>query len=157
MGLSLQDFKEFAVYPTLHLLAPHAPYTEDSLDLVVETVFHESDGLRYLAQVGGGPGRGLGQCEPPTFEWLIKGVLPKRPALWAKFGAISPNWPSIGFDELTWNLRLAVALVRVRYLPDPQAIPGTLEERAKYWGRVYQTTNDPVKIQAYIDHARRMK
>jgi hypothetical protein len=158
MGLDLDDFHFYVLDPTLKWLHPEVPYTANGYHITRETLWHESDGLTYIAQVGGGPARGLGQCERHTFDWLTKDYLPnQKPALWAKFGAISPNWPSIGFDELTWNLRLAVALVRVRYLPDPEPIPSTIVKRAAYWGRVYQTTNDPVKIQAYIDHARRMK
>jgi hypothetical protein len=158
MGLDLRQFIDEVLRPTLMALEPELPHTMGGFSITIETVWHESDGLKYIAQLNDGPAKGLGQCEYPTFNWLTREYLPIfKPALWSKFGAISPNWPAIGFDELTWNLRLAVALVRCRYLPDPSPIPSTLEERAVYYSRVYQTSNDPVKTQQYINNARRMK
>lgn len=166
MGLDRKQFEDYVLGPTMRELfvsfirAEYATLETIRAEyaITLETIWHESDGLTYIAQVGGGPGLGLGQCEPPTFEWLTRDYLPsKQPALWSKFGGISPHWPSIPFEELAWNLRLAVALVRCRYLAAPGAIPITLEGRAAYWGQYYQTTNDPVKIQQYIDHAKGMK
>lgn len=155
MGLDLLQFKTYVLYPTMVAMGEK---NANAICLVMETIWHESDGLRYLAQVGNGPARGLGQCEPPTFDWLVGDYLPKhQPALWGAFGAISPHWPSIPFEELAWNLRLATALVRVRYLAAPGTIPTTLEGRAAYWGKYYQTDSDPAKIQLYIQHAKGMK
>jgi len=157
MGLSLPEFNRYVLIPTLDLLEPDVQHTPNAQAIVRETIWHESGGLVHIVQLGGGPGRGLGQIEPPTFEWLTKDFLPnKRPAIWQKFGAISAQWPSIPFDEVMWNLRLAVALVRCRYLPDSHGVPSTIEGRAAYWSRVYQTTNDPAKMAQYVEAARRL-
>lgn len=157
MGLNLDDFRRI-VNPALMALTPELPYSYEAFRLTLETIWHESGGLTYLFQRGNGPARGLGQCEKPTFDWLTRDYLPnQKPAIWRRFEDISPTWPYIVFEELTWNLRLSVALCRVRYLPDPDPIPSTIEGRGAYWGRVYQTTNDPEKIRQYIESARGIK
>lgn len=154
MGLDITDFRR-VVISTLAFLSPELPYTDSGMRITLETCFHESDGLRYLHQMNNGPARGIGQCERPTFEWLTGDYIPvHQPSLCAK---LKSKWPNALFDDLAGNLSLSVALVRCRYLPDPEPIPSTIEGRAAYWGRVYQTTNDPVKIQAYINNARRIK
>ena len=158
MGLDKHQFREHVLEWVLgKVLHPELPYEENAVALTFETLFHESDGLVCRRQRGGGPGRGLGQCEPPTFEWLTREYLPKqRPAIWGKFAALSPNWPAIQLKELDYNDALAVALCRCRYLPDPHVVPASVESRAAYWGRVYQTDSDPEKMRDYLEHARQL-
>jgi len=158
MGLYFPQFDKLVLMPTLTKLSPEIPDSAVGRLLVAETLWHESDGLYNLAQVPwNGPGTGLCMYEEPTFMWITRAwLLEKKPALWQKFETIAVSWPEIAFEEVIWNLQLAVALCRVRYFVVKDPLPSLddgIQARARYWGEHYQTQNDPWKISQYIKHA----
>jgi len=159
LGLYAPQFNKLIVLPTLSEIDPEIKYTGVAQRLVLETIFHESNGLTYLAQLPfNGPACGIAQIEEPTFDWLVHQVLPRNPKLSLKFTKISPNYPNIPFKELVWNLKLCVALCRLRYFVVPAMLPeDTIEDRAAYWSKYYQTSNDSAKTKLFIQHSNQLE
>jgi len=107
------------------------------------TVLKES-GLKFLKQIGGGPGLGLGQIEPATTKdvWFRYLARPDKLELRYKVSQfISPS-PDI-LEQVAGNMYLSVAIIRVKYFMQSEALPGEfdVEGMADYWGRYYQTDN----------------
>ncbi len=145
MGLNWHQFERLILRPTLADAQSVIPSSEVAVKLVGETIWHESGGLTYLAQVPhDGPALGLCQMEGPTFGWLMKKILNNSnltPEL-TRYG--------IAFKDLL-DPRFAVIMCRYRYWVVPEALPeGSLRARANYWGQYYQTTQNQDKIAQYI-------
>lgn len=151
MGIHVRQFVDLILDPALKEFEPEIQYNNSAKLLTLETIWHESDGLIYLAQYPhNGPALGVCQMEKPTFDWLVSGFIPNS-LLKHKFSYIFNN-PS--FKDLSWNLKLCVIMCRIRYYVVPQSLPSdNTNDRAKYWGRYYQTTNNPDKIAQYIARA----
>lgn len=149
MGIHPGQFREFVVRPVLKHLDPEIPYSEVAEELLMLTVAHESDMGTYLRQYPQGPARSVYQIERATFAWLVDYLsAPSQAKLRAKFSACNSNM-GLYFDELAWNLALATAYARLRYWVAPDPLPidkKDVKALATYWGKHYQTTNDPVKI-----------
>lgn len=156
MGINYSQFHNLVLRPTLEHLSPEIPYTKVAELLVAETIWHESGGLVHLRQWPQGPARGLCQMEEPTFKWLTDWLLKRKPMLNGKIIALVSKSP-YGFEEITWNLRFAVAMCRVRYLIVPEALPaieGGIEERASYWFRYYNASGVGERKAKYIYDAK---
>ena len=112
-------------------------YSKDAADLVFETGRTES---RYIAleQMGGGPALGFFQCEPATMHDCIDNYIKYRPEL-------EKSLMSLGFSSedaefsLKTNIAVQVFFCRIKYRRDKDPIPKTIQERAKYWKRIYNT------------------
>lgn len=152
--LDVNQFTRLIVLPILGFLSPDIPMTPVATRLVLETIFHESDRLTYIAQKpNDNPAHGLLQMERPTFNWLIDDFLPKQ-KFWPKFNKLSPNWPNIQFNELDGNLFLCVAMCRIRYYAVPKPLPeNTLIERANYWYTYYNGSGVPQRKAQYITNS----
>lgn len=147
MGLNFKQFHNLVLVPTLRPLNVEVPYTDKARVLVMETLWHESGGLRYLAQwPNNGPGVGLCMYERPTWDWIS-----------TKYERVLRDL--FGYQEfggLALNLGLCVAMCRLRYAVVSEPIPELsqgVQARGSYWGKYYQTTNDPAKNQLYVAHA----
>lgn len=142
-GLNARHLLELAVRPALQALGPQYS-TEAAERLVMGTAAKESGGLVWLRQLGGGPALGLWQMEPFTFRYLRDtflsgdgdGKAQLRRAVAAFSAARSPD-PT----ELCWNLRLAAAYCRIKYLSVAEPLPpaGDVAAMARYWKRYYNT------------------
>jgi len=153
MGLDHNQFRDLILVPTLKALEPEVKYSDKADIITDETIWHESAGLTCIAQklnAGSyGAGRGIGMTERPTYNWL-----------WGRYAKILIEKEIAikgTFEELHGNWELAVAMCRLRYFVRPEPLPAIsegVEARAAYWGRFYQTSNDPKKIALYIQHAR---
>ena len=155
MGLDPKQFEKYVLKPTLEYLHPEVPYTENGHAITFETIWHESDGLTYIRQQNDGPAMGLGQMERLTWDDMMRRYIPTKSNLWSKVYSLSTrSGPT--FEELAWNLRLSVALTRIRYLPDPHPIPAGLVARAAMWFRVYNASGVPERQRQYIDHPTRL-
>lgn len=132
MGINPTHLRVSVVRPTLESLGL---WSVEAEALVMETLAVESAMGAHLLQLSGGPALGIAQVEPATFKWLLKFVR-KHPTLYLKFKLLF-GWPAAG--DMIWNLRLAVAMCRLRYLPDGQRIPSSRAGRAQYWKRIYNT------------------
>lgn len=158
-GLDPRQFDRHVIKPTLAGLDPAIPDTDTAYRLVWETIWHESNGLRAIAQYGGGPGLGVAQIEPPTFAWLNEWL--DRPQNARFRNAIQHTTGRVwfGFSFLPVDLALSVAFCRLRYWVVPSPLPNPADgvrSRAHYWGKYYQTTNDPVKIAKYVIDAEQL-
>ena len=125
MGLHVKQFHDLILEPTLQSLYPAIPHGDVARLLVLETMWHESGALTFLRQHPNGPALGLCQMERPTFDWLMDELKTRQSfrGILGRLGAFSPNWPSIMFEELAWNMKLAVAFVRLRYYIVPLSLP----------------------------------
>lgn len=133
--LDIEQFREHVVDPALRAIAMWSPAAER---LLLGTALQES-GFRYLAQRGGGPGRGLYQIEPETERDVWTNYLAYRPQLAARvrgFGVAGP-----GEAHLVGNLPYATAVARLIYFRAPEALPGAddIDGLADYWKRYYNT------------------
>lgn len=156
--MDVNQFKRLILEPTLGELHPEIPFSGVAYRLILETIWHESGGLKNIIQVpNDGPAYGICQMEKPTFEWLVESVLPNKPQLSLKFVKISATYPYIDFKELLWNLKLNVALCRLRYLVVPDALPeDNLEARAKYWFQFYNASEVQVRLHHFMIDAKEL-
>lgn len=150
--LNVEHVRTMVVRPTLKHLELHSQSAED---LVLGTLIQESR-LTYLLQVGGGPGLGLAQMEPATFNWLWDDYLHKRPELKERVRSLVGDWRA-GWDlslELVTNLSFASALCRVRYLPATAPLPNTgdIAGLGAYWKKYYNTEKGAGTAQQWVDN-----
>lgn len=142
-GLNARHLLELAVRPALQTLgAQYATLAAEQL--VMGTAAKESGGLVWLRQLGNGPALGLWQMEPFTFRDLRDGFLsgdaPGKVQLRRAVGSFSASF-SPDPTELCWNLRLAAAYCRLKYLSVNEPLPpaGDVAAMARYWKRYYNT------------------
>ena len=152
VAIYMRHLRDLVVRPTLKALHPEIPYSQNAECLVMETIAHESGVEAYLNQYPDGPARGIAQIEEPTFFWLKDLTSTRYQSLGTKLFQL---FGEPEHDQLSARMDLSVAFCRLRYFIVKEPIPDTLEGRASYWARYYQTTNDPQKIQNYIDDAKR--
>ena len=151
-AIYMRHFRDFVVRRTLKALHPQIPFTSNAECLVMETIAHESGLGTYLNDTPDAPSRGIAQIEEPTFRWLKRLSASRYSSVGTKLHQLFGN-PE--HDQLSVRMDLSVAFCRFRYFIVKEPIPDSVEERASYWARYYQTTNDPQKIQNYISNARK--
>lgn len=151
--MNVREFKREIVEPVLRRLELHSAA---AVALMMGTAVHESAGLRYLRQRGGGPALSFFQVEPATAEDIIKRYLPSRVPLWARFEAAtmwrSELWGDRIAERLVGDMAFACAVARLKYWQAPAPLPEAddLEGLAAYWGKWYQTESDPAKMQRFM-------
>jgi hypothetical protein len=106
----------------------------EAVNLLMGTMAQESHMGEYIRQLGGGPALGVFQMEPATYESLWRNTLDYKPKLKDKILKLSVTGE---VSELRWNLKLAIAMCRVRYLIAKGAIPFGLQAQAEYWKKNY--------------------
>ncbi len=142
-GLDARHLLELAVRPAIELIGP--PWdTVAAEQLVMGTAAKESGGLVWLRQLNGGPAIGLFQMEPFTFRDLrdnfLSGDDPRKVGLRRRIGSLSAKMRPEE-HELAWNLRLAAAYCRLRYMAEDEPLPAAWDVKAmaSYWKRHYNT------------------
>lgn len=121
-------------------------------ELVLGTALQESDGLRHLRQIGGGPGCGFWQIEPKTGDDLYTRIT-ARDSMIAR-ALQDTRGQTLITHALTGNLMFGAMICRLKYRDDRQPIPpaGDLEAQAAYWKRVYNTERGKGRVEDYIRH-----
>ena len=137
------------VEDTLKLLDPEIKYTQNAAELCLGTIAQESAYGKYRKQIGGGPGLGIVQMEPETFNDCVDNFLAYRPALANKIKEIT-RVKLFNAGDLEKNDRLAICFMRVKYMRDSKPIPETLEGWADYWKRVYNSAHGAGKPTEFI-------
>jgi hypothetical protein len=132
--VTAKKFRDTVVFPALTRIGLYSLTAEK---LLMGTAAIESR-FTLVTQLGGGPGRGVFQMEPATFNWLLSGILTDknhadlRKSVFALAGTNKPV-PNL----LMVNALFAAAMARVRYYVVPSPIPSTLEGQAYYWRKNY--------------------
>jgi len=99
------------------------------------------DAVRQVLNSGKyGAAFGPSQMEKATFDYLVDEYIPKRrPDLIQKIWQTCylKEWP--GIEGMIWNLRFAVAMCRIRYVPVPEPLPDVndIEGMGRYWLKYY--------------------
>jgi len=126
------------------VLGRHNLDQKGAIDLVYGTIAHESNRGTYLRQLSKNfdlykHAIGIAQMEYNTFCWLCD-----------RFGDTF-GFERKDFPRLEHDLALSILLCRLRYRVDPEPIPKTLEEKADYYKRIYNTSFGSATPQDFIN------
>lgn len=120
--------------------------------LLVETAAAETHLGEYRDPTERKAGTGLTQVDQPTFKWLqdkFSGTK-EEAALHEAFGF---TLSLVGYSELELSPLLAFVFARLRYRTVTEAIPTTLEGRAGYWKKYYNSSKGAGDNAHYITTA----
>ena len=124
-------------------------YSPEAVDLVFETGNAETL-YRHLEQMGGGPAKSFWQVELNTLadNWENY-IVYRKPLIECLY--------SIGFIEkdpefsIVSNIAVAIAMCRIYYYRQPGSIPKTIEGRADYWKKTYNTEGGKGTPKHYLE------
>ena len=112
----------------------------------------ESLGGKYIHQING-PACGVYQMEPATARDILDNYLAYKLDLAAEVRSLYISNLSLE-DNLTMNFAWATAMCRIHYLRVKESIPDTLEGRAAYWKKYYNTSKGKGFTCDYINKAK---
>ncbi len=115
------------VEDTLRLMEPEVKYSQNAAELCLGTIAQESAYGKYRKQIGGGPGLGIVQMEPTTFNDCVDNYLQYRPELANKIKQVS-GVKYFNASDVENNDKLAICMMRVKYMRDSKPIPNDLNE-----------------------------
>ncbi len=123
------------------VLANYGLGGEAAENLLLGTAAVESRFGTCLRQVGGGLALGVFQMERPTFEWLRETYLGSFPEIENRC-----------FDELEWDLRLAILFARLRYHAVPAPLPAAEDTQGlgAYWKEHYNTRKGKGTVAGFV-------
>lgn len=142
MGINKKDLIELIIKP---VLTDMEMYSKSAEQLVAGTIAQESNMGTYLKQVNG-PAKGIAQMETATHDDIYKNYLVYRDDLKYRLFMSSNirmnnenSRPSC--NVLTFNLRYSVAMCRLAYYRQKEALPEAddVEGLARYWKKYYNT------------------
>jgi len=132
--------------------------SDDAITLIHETGLVES-GYKYLRQLGDGPAKSFWQIEPLSAVDNLQHYLKHRKSLMLRCAMVSmidlKHWQNN--DERLWanilekNIAAGIVHCRIKYWRVPKPMPNTLEGRAKYWKKYYNTDQGKGTEEKYID------
>lgn len=107
--------------------------------MCMETAAAETRCGQYRDPTPDGAGRGVGQTDEGTFDWLKKKYQTSAiaDAIERDFGI---RLSRVNHDDLDYNPLLSMIFVRLRYWVVDEPIPRTLAERAAYWKLHYNSS-----------------
>lgn len=149
MILNPQELKSFCIIPTLETMGEQ--FTGESANrIVLYTFAHESHLGTWRRQMGAGAALGIGQCEPPTFNWLAKKYKDIIKRCYANDEV--PRFETIENDDV-----LATIMCRLRYyvVPEPLPEPDDLKGMAQYWKEYYNTQKGKGNEQEFVRNVRK--
>ncbi len=155
--MDVRQFRELIVRPTL--AAINLPHPDRAEELLIATAAHESAGLRYIKQVGGGSALSFYQIEPVTGSDVMDRWLYRQNRNLRDMVAIVSEFRA-GDDlnaRLLSDMRFSTVVARLIYYRAPEPLPKAddVPAMAALWGKRWQTESDPVKMQQFIiNHAR---
>lgn len=146
--MKINQLKQYVIEPVLKKLNL---FSEEAVALIAETAMTESLAGEYLHQVKG-PACGIYQMEPRTAKDILENYLPNKPLLEMLIRRL--YIPDLTLEEnLTSNLPWATAMCRIFYLRIKAPIPKTIEGRAAYWKKYYNTALGKGTVQGYVSKA----
>lgn len=147
--MRVEQLKEYVIEPVLKKLNL---YSEEAVSLLIGTAMVESLGGDYVHQVKG-PACGIYQIEPRTANDILDNYLSHKPILEMLVRHL--YIPELTLEQnLTLNLAWSTAMCRVHYLRIKAAIPKTIEGRAEYWKKYYNTSLGKGSIADYLSKAK---
>lgn len=141
MSLDKNQFRDLIE----RVLGEYDLHSEAAVNLLLGTAAQESHFGTYIRQIRG-PARGVFQMEPATFEWLQRHYSDKYPDIKER-----------RFEELEWDLRLAIIFARLRYrvVPDPLPRADVIESLAEYWKQYYNTVHGAGTVEEFVKNYNR--
>lgn len=151
--IDLRQFRNLVIRPALMEIDAFSVAAER---LVLGTALVESN-LQYIHQLGGGPAKGLFQCEPTTHDDIWENYLRYKVDLMNKLrGLMIPRMDMV--DQLHGNHFYAAAICRIHYmrvkkaLPQPNDALGMASYHKKYYNSVLGAT-DPAESVVHFQTA----
>jgi hypothetical protein len=130
-------------------------------NLLYRTAIHESGGLKYTKQIGGGPARSWFQIEYNTAKDIVQRYAARTDkkgymSIFEKFSGKTRKeilaLDKTGLNDVVQNnLNFSTTVARLKYKMVPDAVPTGLDAQSKYWGKYYQSKSDPKKIKQFIE------
>ena len=137
-----KQIRQYIIEPTLRAMGL---WSQDAEDLLIGTAAHESNGFKAIHQYGLGPALSLYQIEPATHDdlWLntLPGLRNKIPkAITALEGMVAKRYAlQPPAEYMLSSTEYATAICRLLYYRVPAVLPDTVEGKADYWKRYYNT------------------
>ena len=131
--------------------------SSDAINLIFWTGYVESR-YEYIRQLNWGPAASFWQVEPATAVDNIKSYLSFRSSLKNKCAVISVTDPTIwdSDDTSVWawvlehNMATAIIMARLKYWRSPKPMPSTIEDAAKIWKSVYNSSKGAGTVNKFI-------
>ena len=129
-----------------------------AVELVLATGLVESR-YKYIKQIGSAIARSYWQIEGDTALDCVKNYLSYRPALAKKCAEVSQtpvqlwlegtkeDWEKI----LTYNMRCAIIMCRLKYWRDKTPLPKNTKEMAQVWKSVYNTEGGAGTVSHFLE------
>lgn len=143
--MDADQFLTCIIRPTLKIISKHAPLIRNDSsveNLLLGTAVHESGGLRWIKQLGGGDARSFYQIEEDTHEWMWDEYLARRTDLGDILKSLAPkNFTDSNelLNDALYDMRYSTAVARIRYIPIRERIPDTVGGQAMYWKKWWNT------------------
>lgn len=125
------------------------------VNMILETACVESNCGEYIKQLKG-PACGIFQIEPVTAKDILDHFIFYKPALLRKFDQLFNQNLTLE-QNLCTNLMFQIFMCRVFYLRFSEIIPDTVEGRAKYWKKYYNTNLGKGTVEKYIKAVEKYK
>lgn len=125
------------------------------VNMILETACVESNCGEYIKQLKG-PACSIFQIEPVTAEDILNHFIFYKPALLDNFAKLYNDNLTLE-QNLCTNLMFAIFICRCFYLRIKEPIPSTVELRAKYWKKYYNTALGKGTVEKYIKAVEKYK
>lgn len=122
--------------------------TSNVVNMIIETACVESNCGEYIKQLKG-PACSIFQIEPRTANDLITNFITKNKLRLDNFAKLYNGNLTLE-QNLCTNLMFAIFMCRCFYLRIKEPIPSTVELRAKYWKKYYNTEKGKGTVEKYI-------
>ena len=136
--------------------------SKDAVELVLITGIVESR-YEYLRQLGDGPARSFWQVEPATCVDNLVHYLKHRKSLivsCAEASRVDSKYWQV-YDEDIWgdilekNIAAGIVHCRLKYWRVPKSVPNTIEGKADYWKKYYNTEGGAGNPEHFVDAAKK--
>lgn len=124
-----------------------------AVNLIVETAITETGG-GTIEDKTDGAGMGVTQFDRFPFEDLRERSLRLRVKIMKNLGV---DITKVQWDDLRYNTFLSLLFTRLQYFPFSEEIPKTIEERANYWKKYYNTEAGKGTPQHYLEMNKKYK
>lgn len=142
------QFREIIIQPVCEFMQA---YSKPAENILIMTMGYETDGGKYLRQMGHGPAFGPYQMERNTFNGHWPKLLNKYPNI----AALISMTREPKAEDMQWNLLLSTVMARFHYLLVPEPIPTNIPDMAvyckKYWNTYLGKATPKCYLNAYLE------